>query len=610
MPRSPSQPTVALNAPPRPTLSLGHHRTLGKRVGVVGTGGLDHYAVLLGAARRSKMGAKEADSADQSNEGQALQQLRPIKAPTPTWSMQRSLSQPHAADGSAYVYEGMRVQSVVLGLPRKAAKDVTIKDGDREIFVKAYHRLQFYFKHFQQHSFVIYCRDCQQHQPDFIHFCDIQQQVDIFVCEYDQQHEANIARRRRLLIVHTGYSSRRRRRRSTRSPTATSTTRRRASAASDSDDDRPIPALKRPRIRQSQQPKAAQYAPADEGAASPSAVEGEPRLDAEPAHAADTTTTTPWTPPAFWSETGRYRSTGKTLGDGTFGKVMKVRELLTGIPRARKRQTYQERPDSRLLFEVKALSLLQRHTGIVELLDVVHRPGKVDIIMPVYPVTLTDLLDQQEGRELRFGRARSITLQLLSAVAHIHNQGVAHLDLKPDNIFLTDTFQVKVGDFGLAQEVGRKKPVQTVGTVGYTAPECMLGSLSPSVQMDVWSIGCIVAEMLLGRPLFAFIDDEGALRDILKFTGHDGGRVYKEHKFPEPEYCDVSTSWGPYRSDARHRLRDLHPALASLLIRILVIRPNRRPYCTTLLQDAEVQLALSSTLPKTASVDPVPSPRK
>ncbi|KAL9938623.1 hypothetical protein V8E36_002342 [Tilletia maclaganii] len=197
MPRSPSQPTVALNAPPRPTLSLGHHRTLGKRVGVVGTGGLDHYAVLLGAAlgaevvaisrssskreNASKMGAKEADRANQSNEGQALQQLRPIKAPTPTWSMQRSLSQ--ASYGSAYVYEGMRVQSVVLGLPRKAVKDVTIKDGDREIFVKAYHRLQFYFKHVQQHSVVIYCRDCQQHQPDFVHFCDIQQQVDIFICE-------------------------------------------------------------------------------------------------------------------------------------------------------------------------------------------------------------------------------------------------------------------------------------------------------------------------------------------------------------------------------------------------------------------------------------------
>ncbi|KAL9931791.1 hypothetical protein V8E36_009341 [Tilletia maclaganii] len=113
---------------------------------------------------------------------------------------------PHAADGSAYVYEGMRVHSVVLGLPRKAIKDVTITDGDRDIFVKAYHRLQFYFKHVQQHSVVIYCRDCQQHQPDFVHFCDIQQQVDIFVCEYDQQHEANIARRRRLLIVHTGYS--------------------------------------------------------------------------------------------------------------------------------------------------------------------------------------------------------------------------------------------------------------------------------------------------------------------------------------------------------------------------------------------------------------------
>ncbi|KAL9932859.1 hypothetical protein V8E36_008114 [Tilletia maclaganii] len=128
MPRSPSQPTVALNAPPRPTLSLGHHRTLGKRVGVVGTGGLDHYAVLLGAALGAEVVAisledgTDADMVDaaQSQSGKLL---------------------PHAADGSAYVYEGMRIQSVVLGLPRKAVQDVTITDGDREIFVKAYHRL-------------------------------------------------------------------------------------------------------------------------------------------------------------------------------------------------------------------------------------------------------------------------------------------------------------------------------------------------------------------------------------------------------------------------------------------------------------------------------------
>ncbi|KAE8217995.1 hypothetical protein CF319_g8041, partial [Tilletia indica] len=295
---------------------------------------------------------------------------------------------------------------------------------------------------------------------------------------------------------------------------------------------------------------------------------------------------TRWMAPPTWTSSGRYpRVRGaKPLGQGTYGTVLKVVDGLSGYTRARKRQSYEDYPSSRLLFELEALSRVQRHQGIVEVLDIAYTNNSIDIIMPLYNGTLQDLLDDQEGRELAPRRSRSLSQQLISAVAHIHRHAIVHLDLKPGNIMVTRDYTLKIGDFGLSAAVGMDRQIRTLGTMGYSAPECMLGSVRPAFQNDVWSVGCIIAEMYTGRPLFSFNDDDGAIRDILRFTGHPGGPVYPAGKYPPPQY-KISTNWGPFRSDADARLEDIDIRASAIIKKMLLLYPNRRPHMARFFQD-------------------------
>ncbi|KAE8217439.1 hypothetical protein CF319_g8474 [Tilletia indica] len=154
--------------------------------------------------------------------------------------------------------------------------------------------------------------------------------------------------------------------------------------------------------------------------------------------------------------------------------------------------------------------MLHNSRGIVELIDICHKPGTIDIIMPIYWGTLQDLLDQ-EGRELWHG------------------------------------------DFALAAEVGGPEGTVTIGTVGYSAPECLLGLRKATFQADIWSTGCIVAEMFIGRPLFSYGDDGDettALKDILQFTGHGGGAIYARRDLSRASGGDASLEWPPCASDS------------------------------------------------------------
>ncbi|CAD6964628.1 unnamed protein product, partial [Tilletia laevis] len=89
--------------------------------------------------------------------------------------------------------------------------------------------------------------------------------------------------------------------------------------------------------------------------------------------------------PPVWTSSGRYVRARNTsiVGRGSYGAVAKVVDLLTGHTRARKRQHYDGQPPQRLLFEIESLSLVQRHEGIAELLDVVYNTKSIDIIMPL-----------------------------------------------------------------------------------------------------------------------------------------------------------------------------------------------------------------------------------
>ncbi|KAE8213013.1 hypothetical protein CF327_g3405 [Tilletia walkeri] len=334
--------------------------------------------------------------------------------------------------------------------------------------------------------------------------------------------------------------------------------------------------------------------------------EGEKRKEEEQV-ATTSRRSVPWAPPPEWRVgTHRYRAgkNAEVLGEGGFGTVVRVVDMMGCPDRARKRQAYEIVPDSRLLLELQALKRLQPHRGIVELVDICHRQGKIDIIMPIYWGSLHDLLDQ-EGRGLRHGMARNLSLQLFGAVSHIHRQGLAHLDIKPGNLLLSEDGCIKICDFGLAAEVGGSMGTNTMGTVGYIAPECLLGSRRATFQADIWSAGCVVAEMFTGKPLFTYNCEEDAMKDILRFTGHVGGAVYTRREFTS-SHSGLPSKWPPMASDSDLRLQDIHGNAAQLIVAMLQLEPSQRPHLVTLTQHP---LFTEITLPKRLPHRPMPSTR-
>uniref|UniRef100_A0A7S4A996 Cyclin-dependent kinase 2 homolog n=1 Tax=Pseudo-nitzschia australis TaxID=44445 RepID=A0A7S4A996_9STRA len=116
---------------------------------------------------------------------------------------------------------------------------------------------------------------------------------------------------------------------------------------------------------------------------------------------------------------------------------------------------------------------------------------------------------------------KSFLYQLLTGVAYCHHHRVLHRDLKPPNLLINREGQLKLADFGLARAFGI--PVRSytheVVTLWYRAPDVLLGSRKYSTPVDIWSVGCIFAEMANGRPLVAGTSEEDQLDRIFRLLG-------------------------------------------------------------------------------------------
>ena len=140
-------------------------------------------------------------------------------------------------------------------------------------------------------------------------------------------------------------------------------------------------------------------------------------------------------------------------------------------------------------------------------------------------------------------------MQILRGLKYVHSADVLHRDLKPSNLLLNASCDLKICDFGLART--REAPTnmtEYVVTRWYRAPELLLNSECYTPAIDMWSVGCIIAEMLGRRPLFAGKDYMDQLRlivralgmpseDDMEFVEHDRARDYIRAKFGHFEVC-------------------------------------------------------------------------
>jgi cyclin-dependent kinase 1 len=157
------------------------------------------------------------------------------------------------------------------------------------------------------------------------------------------------------------------------------------------------------------------------------------------------------------------------------------------------------------LREISILKELSVHPNIVGLKDVILNDGKLFLVFDYLSMDLKKYIDSYgAGRHLEMTTIKSLTYQLLRGMLFCHQRRVLHRDLKPQNLLIDNNGNLKIADFGLARAFGVPVRAYTheVVTLWYRAPEVLLGSPRYSCPVDIWSVGCIMAELVTKKPLF------------------------------------------------------------------------------------------------------------
>lgn len=203
--------------------------------------------------------------------------------------------------------------------------------------------------------------------------------------------------------------------------------------------------------------------------------------------------------------------TGEVLGVGTVGTIYAAVHRKTGQQFAIKKlhPTVNQDELIRARFR-REMVILERlhHPHIIRYFGGGNDSGQLFFVMELIDGgTVKELLASRKG--LHWAAVVEVARQLCSAIQFAHNHGVIHRDLKPSNLFVTDDGDIKLGDFGIARDLESAdigEQGMTVGTQAYMSPEQIRGDQALSGKADLYSLGCCLFEMCVGRPPYLGVD--------------------------------------------------------------------------------------------------------
>ncbi|KAL6944794.1 negative regulator of the PHO system [Hanseniaspora osmophila] len=285
------------------------------------------------------------------------------------------------------------------------------------------------------------------------------------------------------------------------------------------------------------------------------------------------------------------------IGKGTYATVYKGLNTKTGQYVALKEVQLdsEEGTPSTAIREISLMKEL-KHENIVRLYDVIHTESKLTLVFEFMDNDLKQYMDNvYRQRQKTLGTTENVpkgldlalvkffAYQLLNGVNFCHENRILHRDLKPQNLLINKNLQLKLGDFGLARAFGI--PVATfsseVVTLWYRAPDVLLGSRNYFTSIDMWSCGCIIAEMITGKPLFPGNKDEHQLKLIFEALGTPNVLGDDTWCRNLPKYTPEIQSLGIYPKDMKDVLgitanQNVDPQLLDLLSCLLQLNPDLR----------------------------------
>uniref|UniRef100_A0A673W6P5 mitogen-activated protein kinase n=1 Tax=Salmo trutta TaxID=8032 RepID=A0A673W6P5_SALTR len=279
-----------------------------------------------------------------------------------------------------------------------------------------------------------------------------------------------------------------------------------------------------------------------------------------------------------WEVPERYRDL-KQVGTGAYGTVCSAVDFRTGTKVAIKKL---HRPFQSELFAKRAyreLRLLKhmKHENVIGLVDVFTADLSLDRFHDFYlvmPFMGTDLGKLMKLQQLSEDKVQFLVYQMLKGLKYIHSAGIIHRDLKPGNLAVNQECELKILDFGLARQADSEMTGYVV-TRWYRAPEVILSWMHYTQTVDIWSVGCIMAEMLSGKPLFKGNDHLDQLTEIMKITGTPTQEFITKLQSQDAKNY-VKSLPKVQKKDLQALFSTVNPQAVTVIERMLLLDPERR----------------------------------
>ncbi|CAA2966486.1 probable serine threonine- kinase At1g54610 [Olea europaea subsp. europaea] len=293
------------------------------------------------------------------------------------------------------------------------------------------------------------------------------------------------------------------------------------------------------------------------------------------------------------------------IGQGTYSNVYKARDLITGKVVALKKVRFDNLEPETVAFVAREILILSRlnHPNVIKLEGLVISRMSSSLYL-VFEYMEHDLagLAAVQGVKFTEPQVKCFMKQLFSGLEHCHKNGVLHRDIKCSNLLIDDEGILKIADFGLASffDPDRKKPLTSrVVTLWYRPPELLLGATYYGVGVDLWSAGCILAELFSGKPILRGRTEVEQLHKIFKLCGSPSEEYWKKSRLPN---ATLYKPQQPYKCCISETFKDFPPCALALVETLLAIDPDVRSSTTAALNseffNTEPYACEPSSLPK------------